>query len=139
MANAERKLVDVRQPSEYARGHIRGSDLIPLGRLARESGQWDKQHPLTLVCRSGHRAEIARRQLASMGFQDLAVLSGGVERWRADGNPLVVSEQAEASGVRWRWMVGGPVILASLVLAYFVSPWFLVVVGIVAGRLIATR
>ena len=139
MGTFNQRFIDVRQPSEFAAGHIEGSDLVPLGRLGRAAEQWDKQQPLTLVCRSGHRAALAQRQLRARGFTNALVLPGGVERWRAEGNRLVVSSTPGTSGMRWDWIGGGVVIVVSLGLAHFLSPWFLAVTVIAAVKLIAGR
>ena len=39
-------LLDVRQPAEYARGHIPGSKLIPLGELGDRLGELDSDKPV---------------------------------------------------------------------------------------------
>jgi rhodanese-related sulfurtransferase len=38
-------LVDVRQPTEYVRGHLPGALLIPLGELRERSGELDRSKP----------------------------------------------------------------------------------------------
>ena len=134
-----RRWIDVREPSEFASGHIQGSELVPLAVLSRECGTWDKQQPLMLVCRSGQRAEKARAALAAKRFKDVAVLPGGVLRWRAEGNSLTVADGAETASMRWDWVMLGMAILVSLGLAHLVSPWFLVVTGIVGVKLLSGR
>jgi len=58
------RLIEVREYPEFAEGHIEGSELVPLGTLDKASEGWDRSEPLTLVCRSGRRAEVARQTLA---------------------------------------------------------------------------
>jgi rhodanese-related sulfurtransferase len=41
----EYNLVDVRQPSEYVRGHLPGARLIPLGELRERAGELDRSKP----------------------------------------------------------------------------------------------
>jgi rhodanese-related sulfurtransferase len=86
-------IIDVREYSEYASGHIEGSRLVPLGDLSKATSTWDKAEPLTLVCKTGRRAEQARQQLAANGFTALSVLEGGVDAWRAAEKPLVSDER----------------------------------------------
>jgi rhodanese-related sulfurtransferase len=85
------RLIDVREYPEFAGGHIEGSELVPLGSLEKASEGWDHAAPLTLVCRSGQRAERARQTLSTKGFTSLTVLEGGVDAWRSGGRPLAVS------------------------------------------------
>jgi len=128
-----RRWIDVRQPGEFASGYIEGSELVPLGRLGRASESWDRKQPLTIVCLSGHRAEMAERQLRARGFEDLYVLPGGIRRWRAQGKPLIKRPQTAAERTsKWAMRLG--LVLGFAALAYFVSPWFLVIPVVLAVR-----
>jgi sulfur dioxygenase len=84
------QIVDVRQPDEYqgSLGHIRGAKLIPLGELAARAGELDKTRPVVAVCRSGARSAQASVMLQRAGFNDIANLTGGMLRWRAEGHPV---------------------------------------------------
>lgn len=112
--------IDVREYPEFAGGHIAGAQLVPLGTLDRASEGWDCSQPLTLICRSGRRAEQARQILAAKGFRSLSVLEGGVEAWRKDGKPLTV-----AAGRPWSMERQVRVAAGSLVLI-FSAPCFLI-------------
>jgi len=83
-------IVDVREPQEYTGplGHIRGAMLIPLGQLARRSGELSRNRPVVAVCRSGARSAQAIVILQQAGLTDAANLSGGMLRWRADGHAV---------------------------------------------------
>ncbi|MGC8548779.1 MAG: rhodanese-like domain-containing protein [Acidobacteriaceae bacterium] len=129
----KRRWIDVRQPGEFASGHIEGSELVPLGRLGRACETWDRKQPLTIVCLSGHRAGMAQRQLQGRGFEDIYVLPGGVRKWRAAGKPLVKTPQTTADLVR-KWAGRGAIVLAAAALAYFLSPWFLVIPAVLMVR-----
>lgn len=122
----DRRWIDVRQPGEFAAGHIEGSELIPLRRLSSACAEWDREQAITLVCLSGHRAEVAHRQLIARGFQDVYVLPGGIRKWRAAGKPLQQVPQTTGDRVR-KWGLRVGVMVAGVALAYFVSPWFLVI------------
>lgn len=129
----ERKWIDVRQPGEFAGGHIEGSELVPLRRVARACEAWDRQQPITLVCLSGHRAELAHRQLIARGFADVYVLPGGIRKWRAAGKPLQQTPQTPGERAR-KWGLRLGIVAAGVALAYFVSPWFLVIPAVAAMR-----
>ena len=139
MQESIRRYIDVREPSEYAAGHIQGAELVPLGTLSKKCAAWDKREPLTIVCRSGHRATKARAMLTAMHFEDVDVLRGGILRWRSEGNPVMTSDGVQASNPRSGWIVEGLVILISLALASFVSPWFLVISAVVGIKLMSGR
>jgi len=75
-------LVDVREPDEYAAGHIPGARNLPLSELRRRHGELPRDHPLTLYCGVGQRAYYATRFLLQLGYR-AANLSGGYATWQA--------------------------------------------------------
>ena len=128
-----RRLIDVRQPAEFASGHVEGAELVPLHRLSKACEAWDRKDPITLICLSGHRAQLAYRQLSARGFEDLHILPGGIRQWRAAGKPLQkVQQTARERMTQWGVRVG--ILVAFAVPAYLVSPWFLIVPLILAAR-----
>jgi rhodanese-related sulfurtransferase len=80
-------VLDVREPSEYAAGHIAGSVLIPLHQLAGRMSELPKEREIICVCASGSRSSAAARQLTSAGYTVLN-LSGGMSRWQYAGLPI---------------------------------------------------
>ena len=84
------QILDVREPEEFTGplGHIRGAIPIPLGALAERAGELAKDRPVVAVCRSGSRSAQATVILREAGFADLANLSGGMLRWRAEGHAV---------------------------------------------------
>jgi sulfur dioxygenase len=84
------QVLDVRQPDEFAGplGHISGAILIPLGELAARAAELRRDRPIVAVCRAGSRSAQAIAILQQAGFADLANLSGGMLRWRAEGFPV---------------------------------------------------
>ena len=70
-------VIDVRNPDEWAAGHLERSTLVPLPELERRLGEvealvgGDKTKPVVVVCRSGARAEKARALLLQNGFTDV--------------------------------------------------------------------
>ncbi|CAB1128705.1 protein of unknown function [Candidatus Hydrogenisulfobacillus filiaventi] len=77
------QLVDVRTPGEFAAGHLPGSVSIPLAQLRRRTGEIDRERPVVLICRSGHRAMQAYHILRRRHYAQLVVLRGGVLHWQA--------------------------------------------------------
>lgn len=74
--------VDVREPDEYAGGHIPGALLLPLGQVRdRAPGLLpDPAAPLLVYCRTGRRSEAAGLQLQAMGYTNVKNL-GGILSW----------------------------------------------------------
>jgi rhodanese-related sulfurtransferase len=130
-----RRLIDVRQPREFASGHLEGSELIPLASLPAACQNWDRCEPLTIVCRSGRRAQQARSQLTAKGFTDVFVLPGGVEQWRTAGKPLVRANGTRAAS-DLSPLAYGLALMVSLALAHFLSLWFLLLTRILSIRLL---
>ncbi len=119
-------IIDVREYPEFAAGHIEGSRLVPLGSLSEASSSWGRAEALTLVCKSGRRAEQARQQLAAKGFTALTVLEGGIDAWRAAGKPLISVERRPWAMERQVRVTAGSLVLLFTGLGYFVSLWFLI-------------
>lgn len=75
-------LVDVRDPHEYAAGHLPGALNIPLSQLRAQvvdlvaSGQ-----PLRIYCMVGFRSYLAYRMLVQQGATDVATLAGGLRTY----------------------------------------------------------
>lgn len=82
-------ILDVREPAEFAAGHIRESRNIPLGELPKRVGELDKfkSKSVIIVCASGARSSKAASQLKHAGFNDVFSLTGGLAAWQAQGLP----------------------------------------------------
>jgi glyoxylase-like metal-dependent hydrolase (beta-lactamase superfamily II)/rhodanese-related sulfurtransferase len=86
----EIQILDVREPAEFVGplGHIEGARLIPLGELQTRVGELTRDRPVVTVCRAGSRSAQAYNILRQGGFIDVANLTGGMLRWRAEGFPV---------------------------------------------------
>ncbi|WP_147652566.1 rhodanese-like domain-containing protein [Vulcaniibacterium gelatinicum] len=94
-------LIDVREPAEYAAGHLPGAINIPRGVLEFEieahpalggvtdPALADRTRPITLYCRSGGRAALAAQSLQQLGFTRVRSLAGGIMAWTAAGLPVI--------------------------------------------------
>lgn len=76
----DRLVVDVRQTSEYATGHVPGARHIELGDLP-SSGRDLLARPVVVMCGHGERAATAASVLESVGHTDVAVFDGGPDDW----------------------------------------------------------
>jgi sulfur dioxygenase len=86
----EVQIVDVREPEEFSGplGHIRSALAIPLGALAERAGELARDRPIVTVCRAGSRSAQATVILHEAGFREVANLTGGMLRWRAENHPV---------------------------------------------------
>ncbi|HEV2336937.1 MAG TPA: MBL fold metallo-hydrolase [Stellaceae bacterium] len=84
------QILDVREPAEFTGplGHIAGAVLIPLGELAERAGELSHERPVVAVCRAGGRSAQATVILQKAGFTEVANLTGGMLRWRAEGHAV---------------------------------------------------
>jgi rhodanese-related sulfurtransferase len=84
-------IIDVREPGEFASGHLLDAKNIPLGELAKRIGELDKvkAKSIVVVCQRGARAATAAKTLEQAGFTDVVNLDGGVIAWQSQGLPLV--------------------------------------------------
>jgi rhodanese-related sulfurtransferase len=80
-------MLDVRQPDEWAAGHIPGATLIPLGDLASRVAEVPKDRQVVVVCRSGNRSAQGRDVLLGAGLPSVTSMAGGMNDWSAAGYP----------------------------------------------------
>ena len=83
-------LLDVRSDSEYAKGHISNSILVPhdvIGQKITEIAP-DKKQKLYIYCRSGARSALAAATVKSMGYENVIDL-GSIENLEKNNYPVV--------------------------------------------------
>jgi rhodanese-related sulfurtransferase len=83
-------IVDVREPNEYAAGHMLGARNIPLAQLEARVGDLakHKDKPVIVHCASGQKASGALAILKKHGFTHVVNLSGGFAAWKQAGLPV---------------------------------------------------
>ncbi len=80
-------LVDVRELSEYAAGHVPGALPIPMGQLTNRMHELDKESLVHVICASGNRSSAMRDLLAAAGFSAINV-RGGTSEWARSGKTI---------------------------------------------------
>ena len=88
-AQPRRAVVDVREPDEYATGHVPGALNVPLGRLASRIVDLPVGEPLQLICQSGRRSAQAVEALQARGIPATDVM-GGTAAWIAADLPVQI-------------------------------------------------
>jgi len=81
-------VVDVRQPLEYASGHVPGALTIAAGDLPDRLADLPRHRPIAMICASGYRASVAASLLRRAGFIDVIWVADGVPAWEGQGLPL---------------------------------------------------
>lgn len=84
------RLIDVREESEWAAGHIRGAEYMGRGVLERDIEQRvpDKNAELILYCGGGFRSALSADNLQRMGYTNVASMAGGWREWKENGGPV---------------------------------------------------
>ncbi len=90
------RLIDVREPDEYAGGHIPGAENIPLGELPQRLP--DPSERVIVVCASGGRSARAAQLLTDLGVRDVSNVLGGTLAYAREGRFLAFPEDAPSTG-----------------------------------------
>ncbi len=84
------RILDVRQPQEYAISRLPDSDLIPLSNLEVNLHRLDRDEEIVVMCRLGIRSAQAVKFLREAGFKNVRNLAGGILAWADDVDPEMV-------------------------------------------------
>ena len=79
--NASIMILDVREPAEYAFGHIPGAVSIPLGQLEERLNELPQNKEIYVICRTGTRSGLAAQKLAEKGFSNVWNVVPGMSKW----------------------------------------------------------
>ena len=82
-------LIDTREESEFAAGHVPGALHLSKGVIERdiEAKVTDKAAPLVLYCGGGFRSALAADNLQKMGYTNVISMDGGMRGWREKKYP----------------------------------------------------
>jgi rhodanese-related sulfurtransferase len=82
-------LVDVREESEWARGHVAGAVYLGKGVIERDIEQRipDASATIVLYCGGGFRSALAADNLQKMGYKNVISMDGGWKGWVEAGYP----------------------------------------------------
>jgi rhodanese-related sulfurtransferase len=81
-------LLDVREPWEFAQGHVPGARLVPLGELEERVREIPRDRPILSLCHSGQRSLAAAAFLIHEGFTEVTNVDGGTAAWIERGYPV---------------------------------------------------
>ena len=87
-------IIDVREPREWATGHVPGARLVPLEQLREDPAQAVPRDDVVFVCQRGARSLTAAKVAEKLGRVHVYSLDGGTAGWAKAGLPIVVPEPA---------------------------------------------
>jgi hydroxyacylglutathione hydrolase len=93
-------VIDVRQATEFADGHVPGSVHIRGGDLPSRLAELPRDRPIATICASGYRSSVAASLLRQAGFRDVVWVSDGVPAWRDAQLPVSFQEVADPPAER---------------------------------------
>jgi len=91
IAEGKIRVVDVRNPDEWAAGHIPVAEHIPLPQILNNPNatlEGNLEQPQLFVCAVGERSAVACEVAAMLGYKEIYNLSGGTTAWVKAGNPV---------------------------------------------------
>ena len=99
-------IVDVREPYEYSKMHIRNSINVPRG-ILETACEWNYEETVPelvearncdviIVCRSGNRSIFAAHTMQLMGYQQVCPLRTGLRGWNDYEQELICGNCSEA-------------------------------------------
>jgi glyoxylase-like metal-dependent hydrolase (beta-lactamase superfamily II)/rhodanese-related sulfurtransferase len=101
----EALLLDIREPGEYAHGHVPGAVSLPQADLASRLEEIPRDRPVLVLCERGARSLRAAQFLIQVGIERAVSVKGGTRAWRAAGKPLALGdtriEQSHVTESAW--------------------------------------
>ena len=87
--NPNAVLIDVREESEWNKGHAQQAKHLSKGIIERdiEAAVPDKSTELILYCGGGFRSILAGDALQKMGYTNVRSMAGGWRAWQEKGAP----------------------------------------------------
>ena len=84
-------VVDTREDSEWARGHIPGAIHLGKGVIERDIEKTvpEKETTVVLYCGGGYRSALAADNLQKMGYRNVISMDGGWRGWTEAGFPII--------------------------------------------------
>jgi rhodanese-related sulfurtransferase len=86
-------VIDVREPEEYAAGHLQGAVNLPRGllefKLSGNPALERRDLAVVLYCKTSGRAALSAVSMQAMGYLNVVSVAGGYDAWVAAGQPVV--------------------------------------------------
>lgn len=128
-------LVDIREPDEFARRHVKGALSHPLSGLEAAHLKVEPGRDVVFTCKTGMRTGANCDRLAAAVSRPAYVMDGGVDAWAAAGLPVVEDRKAPLEMMRQVQIAAGALVLAGVALGVLVHPAFLGIAAFVGAGL----
>ncbi|TFE02035.1 sulfurtransferase TusA family protein [Jeotgalibacillus salarius] len=89
-------ILDVREPEEYAGGHIPGAHSVPLAQVENYIAALPEEETVYVLCKSGKRSQAACDNIRSNGRENLIRVTPGMSEW----NGPIATSLAATAGAR---------------------------------------
>lgn len=135
LAGRRAVLVDIREPDEFARRHVRGALSRPLSAFEDAHLKVEPGADVIFTCRTGMRTGANGQRLTAVVNGPAYVLEGGVDAWAAAGLPVAEDRKAPLEIMRQVQIAAGSLVLAGVALGALVHPAFYGLAGVVGAGL----
>lgn len=86
------QIIDVREPDEFAAGHIPGAINVPLAKIHEQEAALPADRPLVTYCGHGERASTGASLLERAGLGPIFNLDEGIGAWRSAEYPIITED-----------------------------------------------
>jgi rhodanese-related sulfurtransferase len=117
-------LIDIREPDEHAREHIKGAISLPMSSLDQSELKFEADQHVVFHCKSGMRTEANCDRLSQFMNGDAYLLQGGLDAWREEDLPTVISTSAPLEINRQVQITAGGLVVLGVLLGATVHPTF---------------
>jgi hydroxyacylglutathione hydrolase len=83
--NGDLFVLDVRQPREWAAGHIEGAHHITGAEVSERISEVPRDRPVAVICGSGYRSSAVASILENKGYKNVSSILGGMGAWKRLG------------------------------------------------------
>ena len=99
-AGVEFIFIDTREPFEFEIGHLKNAVNIPFSQIEDAASTLSKDKKYVIYCTlSSWRAPYAANTLKDMGFQNIYILKGGIQRWYEKGQIIYAANPNKNPGI----------------------------------------
>ena len=95
------KIIDVRTPDEFSKGHIQNAENFDWNgnEFEKQIATLDKSEPVFVYCLSGGRSSSAANKMRADGFKQVFELTGGMMKWRSANLPETTDNAIVSAGM----------------------------------------
>jgi rhodanese-related sulfurtransferase len=134
LETGDAEIIDVREPAEFAAGHVPGARSVPLGTLRQADLGGTRK--LVLVCASGRRSASGCDAIAATATREVHSLDGGMAAWKAAGGAVAGTGKPVMPLDRQVLIAAGSLVLAGVIGSQLVHPGFIWLSAFVGAGLV---